>query len=253
MRQAATVIALTVLALSGAGWVHHKLVARSAFVNQYSLALDGAGDFIDIGTPADINGVPNAQPITMSAWIRINSAAGTGKQMFIAKNDGTNIQWALYRDTSVTLSFYAGGVYAGSASPTINNDTWTHVVGVVRNESPYKLRGFTNGTQSTTTQNAGTTTNTTNWTLGKNSTAPLPLALNGYIDEVTFWDIGLSDAEIAELRSAGKPGNPKTHSQAAHLIHWYRFDGDTGGVARDWAGSANGTYNGDAVLSTVVP
>ncbi len=78
----------------------------------------------------------------------------------------------------------------------------------------------------------------------------------GHIDEVTFWNIELSQAEVTELYNAGSPDDPNNHSQSAACIHWYKFgDLDSFNTASDSIGTVDGTMTnmeaGDIVA--VVP
>ena len=69
-----------------------------------------------------------------------------------------------------------------------------------------------------------------------------------YFDSITHWSVALDGTEVSELYNGGDFLDPTTHSQAANLGHWYRFDetlepADTNEIIYDRVGNINGVIN----------
>lgn len=61
---------------------------------------------------------------------------------------------------------------------------------------------------------------------------------NGWIDELSIWDVALSESEAAECYTATTDKTPDLNatSQAESLVHWWRMgDGDFGGTDDTWS------------------
>lgn len=72
---------------------------------------------------------------------------------------------------------------------------------------------------------------------------------SGSIDEVTFWSVGLSSADLIDLYNSGHPIDPRTHPRSGSLIHYFRMgDGPTDSfpLIRDLVGVTTGTCVGMA-------
>jgi hypothetical protein len=247
-------------------------VAKSSNVplaNTASLTFDGTGDYVVLPTGAmsDMEGSLSANERTVSIWAKVPTDAA-GNTAHVGQYDGAggalhNVQWLQYRyGTGNHAALYPGMnatlIDATGAAPT---GAWYHMLGTVRNEAgTYKGRLFVNGAE------VGTAVNVTGstwdavvaWLFGcwwTDSTMSATTAcLNGSLDEIAMFDAGFTAAEVTEIYNRGKPGNPRGHSKASSLKHWWRMgDGDVLPTIRDQVGAAHGTAVGNTALSTDVP
>lgn len=57
---------------------------------------------------------------------------------------------------------------------------------------------------------------------------------SGYIDECSYWNVALSDAEVAEIYNGGKPSYLRSHSKAVNLVSWWKMgDGDVHPILKE--------------------
>jgi len=220
----------------------------SSFLNATSTLFDGTDDWVDLGEPADITINLAANEITMAAWVYCTDLTAHRYVLAKARPFFPAVNWILALGSTGNVFGYFGDVAktTGGLAGTVVINTWYHVALTVRNiAGTYTgniwLNGVKQGSDLTalgTATDAGTTARIGAGRAG----AAAALPYKGNIDEVTFWNVGFTAAELLELYNAGVPKNPTTHSRTATLIHWYRMgDGDTYPTVLDKVGVANGT------------
>lgn len=244
MRQIALVLLLVVAAMSGIGWFHHGMVARGGFTNQYSATFDGADDYVDLGTPSDLNLTLSTQQLTISLWAKRTDAGGSETDLLSRFYTGAATVYSLilFWPASASRSYASNASYSEAGNPTAN--AWHHWLYVVSGAGAVTLY-LDNSAGTGGTAGSGTLA-TTKWLLSCRWTSSGMSAVSncwkGQIDEVSFWSVAFSASERAEIYNSGKPNDLLRHSRAASLLHWYRMgDGDTYPTVTDRKGSANGT------------
>lgn len=149
-----------------------------------SIYFDGAGDCLNLGTPADM--VISTKDFTIEGWIFINAYGGVGVQ-----NDGTLVGcqastggffvYANWSDGAI-MWFDGSGVLS---SPTpITLGTWTHFA-VTRNSGT--LRIFTGGELKATLSDYSysiASAGVVQWRVGGNFAGDSSRYFNGYIDDL---------------------------------------------------------------------
>lgn len=167
---------------------------------------DGQGDYIDIG-----NNVKPPFPITVSAWVRVDSFS---EQKVIFRNDKVYSNGCCYYGIEVmyladgrVAGMYGDGGYAGASSRktketdnfALSTDKWHHIV--VRYNACNSIDIFVDGIERTSVWNDGRgdcmVYSTNNGTMG-NQSGPM-CQFDGFLDEVRVYNRGLSENEILQL------------------------------------------------------
>lgn len=223
-----------------------------------SVDLDGINNYVNIGQPADLDKNPASSEITISAWVkpgRLNVP-----QYFIAKAkmETVNLSYILATRDDAKFYFLCGAGDSTVTSGTILVDTWYHVVFTVRNISgTYTAFLYVDQVeQGSVTAGSASWNQDVDWMMGAcrwDQNAGDAYPFQGRLSDVTFWNVGMTASQVAELSVGGKPADPTTHSLSAQLLHWYRMgDGDTYPTITDRKGSANGTCTNMAGAGNIV-
>ncbi len=233
-------------------------VAAGSWTNATSTFFQGTNDTVDFGVNLATN-LSNTE-WTLSMWARPTSLAA---QIYLAaKADpfgaGT-VNWITGFTTDGKFYGYWGDVSktTESSAGAISTNTWYHLASTVRNISgTFTANIWINGTKvgSDVVAPGNSTAPGVVARVGSGYVADSPdtlFPLTGYVDEVTFWSVGMTQAQVAALYNSGHPANPLSHSQAASLTHYYRMgDGDTFPTITDRQGSVNGTCTNMAGAGT---
>jgi hypothetical protein len=166
--------------------------------------LDGADDWVDLGTQAGTFGTSD---FTIALWVNFRSLAG--EQVIIEKyietfNSGTRKGWTLTKLSDGTVIWEGMGFV-----PTIEPSSWNHIT-LTRSGSTYTI--YWNGVSRRTGQqsspnNPEVNDTTTTLKLGHRggpsdtpgSTDNRGFFLNGFLDDVRIYNRALSQAEIVSL------------------------------------------------------
>ena len=213
--------------------------------SNYSLNLDGAGDYIDCGNSNILKPTTN---FTLSTWVKAG-AQNAFKYFYDngAQNGGGFLLGNGSTSPNTDLRFWVNcGATGGSIIITANNvfdDNWHHIVATFDGSNMYLYK---DGSQVATGVNSGSITYTTDNTwIGR--MAPTN---SGYftakIDEVALWNITLSESQILQVYNNGKPNNISSLSP----VSWWRlgenayFDNNSFIVPNSISGAPNGTGSG---------
>jgi hypothetical protein len=215
-----------------------------------ALAFDGAGDFVQIG---DEPAFDLAGPLTMSAWIKVNSFDKRW-QALVTKGDTA---WRLQRTAEEnTLAFHCTGITAISGrwsqgiegKKNVNDGQWHHVVGVYDGST---IRLYIDGAPDNSSEASGAIQmNDLAVTIGGNS-EQAGREWNGLIDEVCIIGGALDANAVRALYTGTNPTKvAQTATTAApvqtgpgrgKLVAWWKFEND----ANDSAGANHGTLHGN--------
>jgi len=146
------------------------------------------------------SGIGDQATQTWSFWVKLNNIP-EGETRYILNGGSSN--WNILRvghsDSTFFLQFYTGGtpnhrIIHSDVTPQVG--IWYHLVVVFGSTG---MRMFVNGLQQSETESytgrgasPGTTKSLGSLTIQAHS-------IDGYIDEVGFWDRALSDSEVSEL------------------------------------------------------
>ena len=214
----------------------------SAFLNTYSVNIDGTNDYKDLGTSSSLN---PSSALTISVWIYINgSGAGSLPTIYSSSKTSNGISGGIaLAYTSNKIRFYldttgsSGWVFAESNS-TMSTGQWYHLVGTW-NGSTVTL--YIDGTAQTTTASASTIGHNTGFpaTIGRYSTN----YFQGLIDEVALFNSALSVSDITSIYNSGVPADISSLSP----LGWWRMGDDDSGtgttITDQGSGGNDGTLN----------
>ena len=213
--------------MSGSDGVYRKSLnfnirILNSFNNIYSTNFDGVDDYVAID---GIGSILDSDKGTISVWAK-TSETGSSGNYFKSFVDSNNNIALLYNAASneLRLNYKGGGVAITSVSTdAIEGDgLWHHIAGtwdVAGDEIKLYLDG---GLQQTTTSLPTFTGTPANSSIGNNA------AGGGYfignIDEVSLFNVELTDAQITTLYNEGFPN---TVAADTGLIGWWRMGDGT--------------------------
>ncbi len=207
---------------------------------QNSLSLNGTSSYVSVPNSSSIN---ISGPITVEAWIRLNSVTGNYQDILCRESwgqagTGGGYEFAITSTGKVRLDLYQSHNQYTTAigATTVTANAWHHVAGVFDgNQIRVYLNGVLDGSLSTTN---GPASGTSALNIGKSTYTGY--YFGGLIDEVRISAAALYTTNFT-------PGlGPGSNTRA-----WWKFNGPT---TNDSSGNANhGTLQGGAGYSTNVP
>ena len=208
------------------GWVTSDAFAPAATGNQNALNFDGVDDYVDLGTPAELNfgvsdftietwiNVPAATDLTDSPVIAMKGDAGASANGFDISVDPTGLVIVRISDGVLLTS-------VSSVDITVNDGTWHHVAFTREGDSgSLYIDGLLITSELISTLDI---TTTDDFLIGsRNSTAGF---FAGSMDEFKIWNAALT---IEEIRSHI---NVELDPMAVgNLVSYYRFNEGEPGV-----------------------
>ena len=213
-----------------------------SFSNTYSVDLDGANDYIQLGNDSSLS-ISGALSIT--AWVKFDSL--TGYPMILSKRAGASSHAYQFYSTGSKINYNNGTIVQSSG--TITTGTWTHI-GVTFDGSggvSFYINGSSAGTATAASSNP---TNSGSLTIGKAYNGNY---FNGKIDEVALFNSALSSSQVASIYNSGVPGNISSLSP----LGWWRMGDNNSGagttITDQGSGSNNGTLTNGPTFSTDIP
>lgn len=162
---------------------------------------DGTGDYVDTGL-ADLN-----SDITLSAWAKISSAAGSTVKGIVGIRDsvGNNRIYIGFVGGQTAPVFSIGNPSINITGGSIGLDTWALITATYNNTTG-AMELFVNGT-SVGTQTSSRTDSGLNYFIGAVNNAGTPTSgtyLNGGVDDVQVYSRVLSSDEITAQYNEGR-------------------------------------------------
>ena len=209
-----------------------------------SLCFDGVDDYVEL--PANL--VSTYSDFTFMAWY-YNGSTTPWERIMDFGSDETNWMWLTPQNTGGVPIFNI--ITGGTENPLISPDAlvvdqWYHFAVTIDGTSDISTL-YINGVQKAQNTSAnwspsdlGNTPN--NW-LGRSNFAPDPY-LNGYLDEVSIWNVPLDSAQVVNYM------NNELNGTEGGLQHYYQFNqgiafGNNAGedTLEDELGTGNGTFH----------
>ena len=220
----------------------------SSTINNSSASLDGINDYINVGNNSVLN-IDNS--VTIEAWINPANLSNRNAIYSTRKNnDPGSFQLEIGSESNVGTSFVAvtgpGTWIAITGSNVINNNSgWVHIAytrdGVGDNHEIY-----INGIPQAINTNPYTFANNNALKEIGRGTSQLQ-NYEGKIDQVSIWNIALSQQEIQNYMNCSPQGNE------VGLVGYWNFEEGSGNTAYDQTSNGNdGIING-ATYDTNVP
>ena len=200
-------------------------------------------------------GLITATPLTIACWINPASIGATIVPMGLFYTSGANAQldgWDIY--INPTTGYPSASTGDGTA---VNNSTksvsvtvaaWNHLAAVFASATSRLI--YLNGSAGTLSETSRVPSTAPNKSvvgcvyLQNNAKA---VALNGYIGEVGFWNVALTDAEILQLAAGYSPLFVRPES----LVAYYPLiRGDSSGDEPDLMAGAKMVEQGTVAVAT---
>lgn len=215
----------------GTSWLAYNNDGINYGANDYSVALDGTDDRVEIGNITSLN---STSAYSISTWFK-SSHTITSTIDFFASGNGYSAGLFFYL-TSTGLDSGADAAYLRYTG-SLTDGNWKHLV-TVYNGSSFVL--YINGSLVTTSTN-GTVPSSLASTSGNGAVigARVDNTRNfvGNMDDFAIFDAALTATEVSNIyNSAAYP--------ESKLQHLYRFENNY----NDTVGSNNGTAQGNPVL-----
>ena len=228
------------------------------FPNTYSLDFDGTDDYVSTGL--DVGG---ASALTVSAWVKHDTASGSPNLLNQYAGTGTNraFRFSMYVGTAswqgLRLDAYTsdGNKEANYLlNPIISADTWYHAAFVFDGTSAKVYYNGDNSQASATGtwSNAATLNNGGSQVLIGGGSA-VGNYTDGNIDEVGVWTSALSASDITAIYNSGVPADISSYSP---VLYYRMGDNDSGTgttITDQGSGGNDGTLNNGPPFSTDVP
>ena len=256
---------LTAAQLKGEGILNSfEISAVGSFSNIYSTEYDGVDDYVNCGTPSNLN-FSKTDKFSFSVWYKRNAnnvthvlfskhnPTGNRRGYYISVLDDNTVTVVLRTDTSFTSQRL---LY--KSTNTITDTNWHHIVftydgGVATSSGQIYIDGVaetmdsSGGGSITLIQSSATTP----FLISGLTTTPSAPA-NGKLDEVAVFNVELSASDVSTIYNGGTPNN--LNDLSTPPLSWWRFEEGSGTTAADsGTGGNNGTLVNGPTFSTDVP
>ncbi len=246
--------------------------SAAPYTDDYSVAFDGTGDYIDLGSPfqSTFRGSFSA-----SMWVNFDDATpGSHQLMFGAKTNANNSMYVGLLDGGnwfwYTMMNGTAGQSMSTASGLSGNSAsgWIHAVITQKNNggsnAPTRVM-YVNGS-AINTQTGGSLDGddqdafvaTQNiYVGGYNNAGSLNNPITGKMNDVAIWSTDLDADAVTAIYNSGSPTDLTTNSgnydNSGNLVGYWKFEENTGTTATDSAGSNDGTFAGDPQWDSSTP
>ena len=221
-----------------------------------ALSFDGVDDFVDVDTTSnDSLDILSAQSLTLSAWIKTQSAVSS--PVIMQRLDGTPY-YRLYLLASGKASFALRGAVGGeteiSSLGRKDDGTWHHVVGI-RDTAQDVMKLYVDGILEANSPDGtvGDLATVTNLVIGTHQATQF---FDGSIDDVRVYNRALTPDEIKRLYRIGGTLHVNTQinndSLAKGLVGYWSFNAPdmAAGINNVWALDRSGNVNNGRLANT---
>jgi len=191
--------------------------------NNYSLDFNGSGSHVNLG-----NGLNFTSDFAVETWLNISNIPTTVTR--IIENDYiTGYLLGLYGDGTITVYINNVG-YVTTSKISLN--TWTHLA-FSYTASNNNLKVFKDGIEILS-RTTGNITGNSKPTLLSKYYGGTGWGFNGLMDEVRFWNVPKTAADITQSMNSALSGNE------IGLVAYYNFEGGKGSsILTDQTGNGN--------------
>lgn len=225
------------------GTINGATYAYEAADFDYSLQMDGAADYVDLGVGNLLGS--NAPAVTFECWVYwvetnnnnpILITVSSGFDIWLQIREDTNSFRFAVRNSSGTRVILDGG--------SITPQEWTHVAGTYDGAT---MKIIVNGVEAVSTAHSGTLDDSAyRGVIGADPN--FNNTLEGFIDKVRIWSVGRTNVEIQQNMNRELVGDE------SGLVGLYKFDDLSDlGVAVDSSPNGNdGTISGAKYSTDIV-
>ncbi|MDB2619590.1 DUF4347 domain-containing protein, partial [Litoricolaceae bacterium] len=207
--------------------------------NPYAIELNGTSDYLSADTPL----LNDLSTFTLSFWMNPNDATTSAEQSLFGQNDTFEI--FLESDTAVPTLVFWNTTSGDLSMPLtgVSNNQWVHI-GVRGDSVAGTVEVFVNGTLAGTASHSSALSyepyndaaRSINTTVGGYVLASDPRYLQGQLDEISVWNVSLTDDEMAGLVDLKLDGG-----ESGLLAYWSMDEGSGSTVNNLVSGAASNT------------
>ena len=234
-----------------------------AFSNNYSVALDGTQDYVEIG---DLSGLESDGDLSFSLWARPTSVTGAQGLINVYTTFSGSVGEFYVSFSTTTVQYWINGEAWKKLGTglTVAVDTWYHIVATYKDidnaadatAAGTATRLYINGTEYDA--GAGTGTFPASGAISGSGLKTIiggyyssGYTLNGLIDEVSIFNKVLSSGDVSDIYNSGTPTDI---SGMDGLTGYWRFEEGAGSSVADSSDNSNaGTLINDSAFSSTVP
>ena len=210
-----------------------------SYSNLYSVLFDGVDESLDATVSPNIG----TGDFTINVWLYKTDASGSGSQRIFSKQGGTGSDWQVFINNpgqmqwSSSLWNDASGV---GLVPSLNTwEMWSYSV----NQSGNTASWYLNGANPNTKDISGSTGDLgvgNNFTIGRHNSI---YEFAGNMDEISFWNAALTEAELLDLYNSGAPTDLSKSTKSVNLINWFRMGDPSGPSSYPTIADAKGSIS----------
>ena len=233
-------------------WHEHTWGAEPAviFANAASISFDGTAERLNGG---DIHTyIESNSAFSIGFWVQ-SSLSQKGSIIAKTSTDGNQYGFLVTLSTSGLINVLVRStsnytLAQDFTSPTVSANTWTHITITYAGANSYG--GFHVYGNAVDGQAAGSSSAIGNWQVNQDMTigskySTANTMFKGDLDEITLWNVELSQAQVTELYNGGDSDyDPTSHSATVNLQSWYSMESDTFPTVTDKNGSDDLTMVG---------
>jgi len=225
---------------------------KKIWENLYSFLFDGGGEkAATIGSLDSFNFIQNTGVFSISLWFKMTDYTD-GTERYFAGNSNTGSNKGFYfrylptTDTiGIVLTSGSGNIINSATSTlTVIDNDWHHLV-VTGNDTNIFFYLDNVKEQGSGTMGTKSTGDSTNLLAIANLLSSGAATFKGNLDEVSIYDVALSDSQVSEIYNSGTPNNLSSLSTFTDCQLWMRFDEAAwNGLEFDLTDSSNNAYTG---------
>ena len=247
----------------------NNLLAKNAisFTDNYSVAFDGTGDYIDTGATFQAT---FRDSFTISFWVKLpDGQPSSAFKLFgsLSSNAENYLQVEVQATGKIGVWFEANNdsSYGTTTGPIFTDgaNDWKFITLTVANSSGSSstLVLYANATVITpslsatiTEENQAAFTTDANIVIGAEndahpSSGGVKNFMTGNIDDFAIWSAALDADAVTAIYNSGTPIdltiNSGNYDNSSNLVGYWKFEENTGTTAYDSAGINHGTLSGD--------
>lgn len=221
--------------------ISSKLMSIPEYIpNRKSVVFDGVDE---VASAAHVAAHMPTNQLTLSCWFKAPVDPIASYAPWVGKIDDINWEsgYGLYYTTDFAgddVNFFVNKWDTDVVQIPWNQDTdWHHIAGVANGTNVIVWLDGSKVVGPVYSKPITPATGTFKFMDGY-----APYISSGNLDEVSFWNVGLSDSDVLIIYNDGTPMSLDSHPRFSNLVSWWRCgDGDSYPILKDVIGGYNAT------------
>ena len=192
--------------IAGDGDIHGARWVTGRWPGKHALLFDRDTDFVELDVPGEY------QELSFAAWVKLDRFDHNHNSVFNSNSwDMGDVHWTIHRHGAMGIDYRGSNTTTQPPPKTIPTDQWIHLAATLSRESK-KSCVYLNGELAGTRQFDPNSTairpglgRIGNWLEGDRVDLAPERALRGKMDELAIWKRALTEEEVKELATKGRP------------------------------------------------